>query len=79
MRNLSTAHSRGWVIAASVFALTLLVPGAGFAAEGSQWTSAGGNRQNTRFQESEHTLSVANVSGLQVKWAVTTAGCPPLL
>ena len=74
MRNLSTARSRGWVIAASVFALTLLVPGAGFAAGGSEWPSAGGNRQNTRFQESEHTLSVANVGGLQTKWELETAG-----
>ena len=74
MRNRSTIHARGWVIAASVFALTLLVPGAGFAAEGSQWTSAGGNRQNMRFQESEHTLSVANVGGLQTKWMLETAG-----
>ncbi len=73
MRNLSTAHSRRWVTAASVFALTLLVPGAGFAAGGSEWASAGGNRQNTRFQESEHTLSVANVGGLQVKWELETA------
>ena len=72
MRNLSTAHSRRWVTAASVFALTLLVPGAGFAAGGSEWASAGGNRQNTRFQESEHTLSVANVGGLQVKWELET-------
>ena len=32
----------------------------------------GGNRQNTRFQESEHTLSVANVGGLQVKWELET-------
>jgi polyvinyl alcohol dehydrogenase (cytochrome) len=74
LHNLSTARSRGWVIAASVFALTLLVPGAGFAAGGSEWASAGGNRQNTRFQEAEHTLSVANVGGLQKKWELTTAG-----
>ena len=74
MRNLSTVHPRGWVIAASVFALTLLVPGAGFAAGGSEWPSAGGNLQNTRFQESENTLSVGNVGGLQVKWEFTTGG-----
>ncbi len=74
MRHLSKTHLRSWVIAASLFALTLLVPGAGFAAEGSDWPSAGGNRENTRFQQSEHKLSVSNVGGLQVKWQVTTAG-----
>jgi polyvinyl alcohol dehydrogenase (cytochrome) len=52
----------------------LTVAGAAAAAQGSDWSSAGGNRQNTRFQASEHTLSVANVAGLGVKWAVTTAG-----
>ena len=48
-----------------VLAAALLLPGAGAAAGGSEWPSAGGNRQNTRFQETEHTLSVANVGGLQ--------------
>ena len=73
MRNLSTALARGGHFGV-VFALTLLVPGAGFAAGGSEWPSAGGNRQNTRFQESEKKLSVANVGGLQTKWEFTTAG-----
>jgi polyvinyl alcohol dehydrogenase (cytochrome) len=73
MRILSKTHLRTWVVAASCLTLALLLPGAGFAAGGSEWASAGGNRQNTRFQETEHTLSVANVSGLQVKWTVTTA------
>lgn len=45
-----------------------------FAGQGSEWNSSGGNRQNTRSQQSEHTLSPANVSSLQVKWALTTHG-----
>ncbi len=57
-----------------VLAAALLLPGAGAAAGGSEWPSAGGNRQNTRFQETEHTLSVANVGGLQREVAGTTAG-----
>ena len=57
-----------------VLAAALLLPGAGSAAGGSEWPSAGGNRQNTRSQESEHTLSVANVGGLQKKWELATAG-----
>jgi len=51
----------------------LLVPVAG-ASEGDQWTSAGGNRQNTRYQASEHKLSVENVGGLEVRWALETGG-----
>jgi len=52
----------------------LFLPGAASASQGSEWNSAGGDRQNTRFQQSERKLSVANVSGLGVKWALTTAG-----
>ena len=74
MGNLLKARVRKLVMGASLaLAAMLLLPAAGSAAGGSEWTSAGGNRQNTRDQESEHTLSVANVSGLQVKWAFTTA------
>jgi polyvinyl alcohol dehydrogenase (cytochrome) len=77
VRNLSTAHQRRWglVVLLVTFGLAAtLLPAAGSAAEGSNWTSAGGNRQNTRFQESERTLSAANVGGLGVKWIYTTAG-----
>jgi polyvinyl alcohol dehydrogenase (cytochrome) len=52
----------------------MLVPVAASASEGSQWTSAGGNRENTRFQQSEHKLSVTSVGGLEVKWVLTTGG-----
>ena len=41
---------------------------------GNDWTSAGGNRENTRFQQSEHRLRVENVGNLTVKWAFTTGG-----
>jgi polyvinyl alcohol dehydrogenase (cytochrome) len=45
-----------------------------FAGQGSEWNTSGGDRQNTRSQPSEHTLTPANVSGLTVKWAFTTNG-----
>jgi polyvinyl alcohol dehydrogenase (cytochrome) len=45
-----------------------------FAGQGGEWNTSGGDRQNTRSQPSEHILSAANVSGLEVKWAVTTHG-----
>jgi polyvinyl alcohol dehydrogenase (cytochrome) len=44
------------------------------AAGSSQWTFAGGNLQNTRWQASEKTLSVSNVAGLEQQWAFTTGG-----
>jgi polyvinyl alcohol dehydrogenase (cytochrome) len=44
------------------------------AVGGSDWNSAGGNLQNTRFQASEKTLSVGNVDELEVKWQFTTGG-----
>src|SRR5512138_1968393 len=56
-------------------ALTALsAHGSAFAGQGSEWNTSGGDRQNTRSQPSEHTLSVANVSQLEVKWALTTHG-----
>jgi polyvinyl alcohol dehydrogenase (cytochrome) len=65
-------------LAAASIAMVLVgvmwMPGAASASPGSQWSSAGGDRQNTRNQASEHTLSAANVSGLTVKWALTTGG-----
>lgn len=51
----------------------LVMVGAAAAAQGSEWSNAGGDRQNTRNQASEHTLSVGNVGGLTVKWSLTTA------
>lgn len=61
--------TRAWL--ASV---ALLAPLTVLAAQGSEWSSAGGDRQNTRSQPSEHKLGVGNVSGLAVKWVLNTAG-----
>jgi polyvinyl alcohol dehydrogenase (cytochrome) len=52
-----------------------LLGGAGSAAaSGSQWNSAGGNLQNTRWQAGETTLSASNVAALEKKWEFTTGG-----
>ena len=45
----------------------LLGAAAATGAGGSDWNSAGGNLQNTRFQASEKTLSVGNVDEFEVK------------
>ena len=66
-------RARGGVVAL-VVAGALLGGVAGAAGSGSQWTSAGGDLQNTRFQANEKTLSVSNVAGLEVKWSFTTGG-----
>lgn len=53
----------------------LMIPvGAASAAEGSLWTSAGGDRANTRDQVSERKISPATVGGLSVAWTYTTGG-----
>ena len=44
------------------------------AAGGSNWNSAGGDLQNTRFQANEKAFSVDNVDELEVKWVFTTNG-----
>lgn len=69
----------GWIKRASgglaVIAVGALLGGVAFAADGgNQWTSAGGNPQNTRFQPNEKTLNVGNVNQLEVKWEFTTGG-----
>ena len=56
-------------------ALAVALGGVAVAAGGgSGWNSAGGDKHNTRFQASEQTLSVDNVSDLGVKWAFETGG-----
>ena len=72
-----TALSRGRLAAAwlsLVLVGMLLLPAAASASGANEWTSAGGDLQNTRNQASENKLSVANVGGLTVKWAFTTGG-----
>lgn len=54
--------------------VSLLISSIGLAAQGDVWTSAGGNRQNTRYQQSEHTLSSSNIGTLTTKWVFTTSG-----
>ena len=70
MRHLSKAS------VATAALLTVLIGGglAAAAPGGSTWSVAGQGLGNTRFQASEHTLGVDNVSGLEVKWAFTTGG-----
>src|SRR3954451_1792793 len=52
-----------------------LLGGVGSAvASSDQWSSAGGNLQNTRSQAGETTLSVGNVAALEKKWEFTTGG-----
>lgn len=62
------------VFAALLVAALVIPIGSAGAAEGALWTSAGGNRQNTRYQASEHKISPANASELEAKWTFTTAG-----
>lgn len=43
-------------------------------ADDNQWTSAGQNLRNTRYQSVETRIGVDNVANLGVKWAFTTEG-----
>ena len=64
-----------WVVAAVIAAVGLIGTGLAGAGPGdSQWNSAGGNIQNTRFQSTESQIGVGNVANLGVKWAFTTGG-----
>ena len=54
--------------------VSLLITSTVLATQGSEWSFAGGNRQNTRYQQSEHNINVANVGTLTTKWAFTTGG-----
>ncbi len=59
---------------AAVLVGALLLPLGATAAEGNLWTSAGGNRQNTRYQASEHKIGPSTVGDLSVKWVFETGG-----
>jgi len=61
-------HWAGAAIAAAAAAT------GGTALADSNWTSAGGDIQNTRHQNAESKIGVATVGGLTVKWAFTTGG-----
>ena len=64
-----------WSVVAAVVTVGLM--GSGVAAaepSNSQWDSAGGNEQNTRYQSTEKKIKVGNVANLAVKWAFTTGG-----
>jgi polyvinyl alcohol dehydrogenase (cytochrome) len=55
---------------------SLLIGGAAAMAApgGSNWSSAGGDRQNTRSQPNESKISTATVGSLSKKWELTTGG-----
>jgi polyvinyl alcohol dehydrogenase (cytochrome) len=53
----------------------LLLGGQAMAAPGGNtWTSAGGDRQNTRSQPNESKISASTVGGLTKKWELSTGG-----
>jgi len=58
----------------TVMVFLLLVTSTVLASQGSEWNSAGGNRQNTRYQASEHMINTSNVNSLAPKWVFTTDG-----
>jgi polyvinyl alcohol dehydrogenase (cytochrome) len=63
------------VVVALVAGGALMMGGPAVAAPGGNtWSSAGGDRQNTRFAASETKISVANVGNLKTQWVFTTEG-----
>src|SRR5215212_9955703 len=52
--------------------IVLLLSSPAFAAGGGLWPSAGHDLRNTRFQNTETTIGVANVANLAVRWQFTT-------
>jgi polyvinyl alcohol dehydrogenase (cytochrome) len=74
MKQTTWFRERGAPKRAALAAVVMSVSLVAAAAQGSEWSSAGGDRQNTRSQPSEHKLGVGTVNRLTVKWALTTAG-----
>ncbi len=68
-------RARG-ILTVAVAAVVALVPLHSASADpgGANWTSAGGDRQNTRSQPSESKLTVGNVGGIVEKWEFATGG-----
>lgn len=64
------------IVGSVAVALAIVLAGSAAlaASGGAQWTSAGGDLQNTRSQPSESKLTVSNVGSLTQKWAFTTDG-----
>ena len=58
----------------SIMIILLLVASPAFAAGGGLWLTAGHDLRNTRFQNTESTIGVANAANLAVKWQFTTGG-----
>src|SRR5215211_8247425 len=50
----------------------LLLSSPALAAGGGLWPSAGHDLRNTRFQNTESTIGVANAANLAMKWQFTT-------
>jgi polyvinyl alcohol dehydrogenase (cytochrome) len=68
-------HRRVHVLVALVAGGALMVGGTAVAAPGgNSWSSAGGDRQNTRSAANETKISAANVSSLAKLWELTTGG-----
>lgn len=68
-------RSRKFLVGCAVGAASLLVGGAAIAAGvGDNWTSAGHDLKNTRYQNNETTIGAGNAGDLAVKWAFTTGG-----
>jgi polyvinyl alcohol dehydrogenase (cytochrome) len=62
-----------WVRALLCAGAALLSPLA-MAHDATQWTTAGFDRQNTRYNDDEQTINVRNVHRLSVKWKLLTEG-----
>src|SRR4249920_2259851 len=60
----------------AVLGTASLVVGSAALAGGlnDNWTSAGHDLKNTRYQNNETAIGAGNVGGLGVKWAFTTGG-----
>src|SRR5438045_8522566 len=57
-----------------IVVIVLVVSSPAFAAGGGLWFTAGHDLRNTRFQNAESTIGVANAANLAVKWQFTTGG-----
>src|SRR5215216_3836013 len=58
----------------AILVIVLVVTSPVFAAGGGLWLMAGHDLRNTRYQNTESTISVANAANLAVKWQFTTGG-----